>query len=153
MTNCCILESIDERLSEESVHGSGHRISGYACWWIVLAYAFSFALVGCSKSTDDPSKMVEAELISIDSVAGEKVRLILKVTNVSNQNIVRAKALLTVLDADGNSLGTKSTYLIHSGKGGLAAGSSIEEDSFIEVSDNTKAVSMSYEMENIRFEK
>ena len=86
-------------------------------------------------------------------MTGDKVKLLLKVTNVSTHDIVRAKALLVVLDAEGNSLGTKSTYLIHGGKGGLVAGGSVEEDAFVEVSDKTKAESMSFEIEDIRFKK
>ncbi|MDB4413426.1 hypothetical protein N9189_02765 [Pirellulaceae bacterium] len=120
---------------------------------VAVPLIFLLGLVGCGGTQSPSDNGVKAELISITPVSGGKVKLLLKVTNVSGKDIVRAKALVDVLDAEGNSLGTKSTYLIQSGKGGLAAGDSVEEDAFIDVSDNTKAERMSFEIETVRFKK
>ena len=130
--------------------------------WIVFACLVTLTLCGCGQSMTAPSDeqasgerngVVTVELVSIPPFSGEKVRLMLKVTNVSKRDIVRAKALVTALDADGNALGSKSTYLIQSQKGGLAPGASVEEDAIIDVSDKTKVVGMTCEMENIRFKE
>lgn len=127
--------------------------TGISGWCVALPFVFLLGLVGCGGTQSQSDNGVKAELISITPVSGDKVKLLLKVTNVSGKDIVRAKALVDVLDAEGNSLGKKSTYLIQSGKGGLAAGDSVEEDAFIDVSDNTKAESMSFEIETVRFKK
>ncbi|MEO2093791.1 MAG: hypothetical protein ABGY71_06980 [bacterium] len=143
--------------------------------WLTLSVCvLSLALVGCgpspqpvgsSPASSDPAKpsspykieapevmakMVKVELLWIKPFRGEKVRLMLKVTNKSAKQIVRAKGTIDVLDADGNTLGTKSTWVIHGEKGGLAAASSLEEDSIVDVSDKTKATSMRFAMEKIR---
>ena len=120
---------------------------------VALPFVYLLGLIGCGGTQSPSDNGVKAELIAITPVSGDKIKLLLKVTNVSGKDIVRAKALVDVLDAEGNSLGTKSTYLIQSGKGGLAAGDSVEEDAFIDVSDNTKAESMSFEIETVRFKK
>lgn len=122
-------------------------------FWIVVAFVSAAMIAGCGGNKQAADRGVKAELISIRPITGNKVKLMLKVTNVSGQDIVRAKALVDVLDSEGKSLGTKSTYLIHSGKGGLAAGSSVEEDAFIDVSDNTKAVKMTFAIEDVRFKE
>lgn len=133
------------------------------CLPVVLICLISLSLSGCGPTTTSPTEStrsgqiddarMKAEMVSIRPVAGEKVRLMIKVTNLSQKHIVSAKALITVVDADGNTLGTKSTYLVLSTKGGLAPSASLEEDAFVDVSDMTKATGMRYAIESIRFDE
>jgi hypothetical protein len=103
------------------------------------------------QTATDFANKIQVELISLAPFTGDKARLLLKVTNISKRDIVRAKALVHATDASGKSLGSKSTYLIHGQKGGLAAGASVEEDAIIDVSDKTKVVGMTFEIQDIRY--
>lgn len=138
----------DEAQASRSVR----RLHDLVCWTLVVAGAVTLSQTGCGKAgTNNVSKEVQAELISVTPSNGETVKLVVKVTNLSSKDMVRAKALVTILDAEGQPLGTKSTYLIQGGKGGLASGESIEEDAFVEVTDKNKATGMTFEIESIRF--
>lgn len=122
---------------------------------ILSCLCTTLLFVGCGGSKASSDQGVRVEMISIRPMAGndKKVKLELKVTNVSGKDILRAKALITVLDGSGSTLGTKSTYIINSQQGGLAAGASTDDTTFVDVKNSDQAERFSFKMESVRFKE
>lgn len=103
---------------------------------------------------DTPAAMarkVRIEVLSVTpSDGGKHVWVAYKATNTASKIIVRAKATISVLDADGIDIGSKSRWVISSDDGGIAPGASVENKFIIGVSDPQKAASARITIELVR---
>lgn len=138
-------------------------------WGVVMSITLALLLSACGQdpprppggdpesngSTSTASEALDDKVrIDVQSITpsdgGKHVWVAYKATNTASKVIVRAKATISVLDADGTDIGSKSRYVISSDDGGVAPGASLEKRFIIPVSDPQKAASARFTLEVVR---
>lgn len=128
----------------------------------------SLTLVSCGSNgpvSGEGSEKLRFEVVSVEptTTSSQKVRVTFKMTNKSDQKIIRVKATISVLDDAGTEIGSESHWVIRSeprirqedgsvsgGGGGLDPGATTEENYLIDVSDKTKAAKAVFKLETVR---
>jgi hypothetical protein len=121
---------------------------------VLSLLAVLLPLIGCDKAAspaeDKLSRVLDVKARSVTPRSGDYVLVAYTVTNRSEVGVVRAKVLITVLDADGADLGSRKTYVVRGAAGGLAPGASLDDEVLVSVKDKARAAGARFELDYIR---
>ncbi len=112
------------------------------------------SLMGCNKAVtpaeEKLNSMLRVEMTSVTPRSGDHVNVAYRVTSKAAVQIVRAKVLITVLDAAGADLGSRKHFVIRGEMGGFAPGAVTEGEVLVTVKDKARAVGAKFELDYIR---